>query len=244
MPASDSYGDSDDEALFIAATQAAESQARDDFEASPRATKRRRVEEPLEAQSTEEDYFDDDEMLHDGALGHGDEAREDNDPEAGKRKHLFHAPRIMANLDRVILTQTQAVPASQPWMIRGPIWKRPKIPEQRPNTISNFVTNGSERRPGQVVSHITRNGQENLLREITIGNINGVEKFSYVATIHFHNFAYLLLFPIRLLTGAAVLLSMIQLKTWQNYPQMPSRHLRLLPGTRMDSTLLDEWLRH
>ena len=137
MTGSESYGDSDDEALIHAATQADAGQIAQNFDASPRATKRRRVVGPSE------DFFEVEDLCDNDAVYNDDEVEENNDPEARKRKHLLHAPRVVANLDRVILTQTQVVPTSQPWMIRGPIWKRPKEPEGKENAISNFVINDS-----------------------------------------------------------------------------------------------------
>lgn len=180
MPTSESYGDSDDEALLAAATQASVSQVRDDFEGSPRAAKRRRVEETTQPDSNEVDYFDDDEMLDDGELKSHEQVLEDNDHAAAKRKHLYHAPRVDVNMEHVILTQTQAVPASQPWIIRGPIWKRPKLPEQDQITISNFIINGTVQRSVKVLPPLGRNRPEVRPETITIDLVNEVEKAMYV----------------------------------------------------------------
>lgn len=140
MPGSGTYGDSDDDALLLAATQNAESPEVDDFETSPRPIKRARIEGP-DLSISEEDLLGDDTLLDFG------EVQEEQSP--NKRQRLFHAPRIQANLDRVILTQTQGVPASQPWEIRGPVWKKPKpkTPEKRNGITSYFSNRQKENAP-------------------------------------------------------------------------------------------------
>lgn len=121
MTDSDDYGDSDDEALLFAATQVEDaSQAAGGFDASPRPSKRRKTTDDDHSNASG-DEFDDEELL-----------AEINDGEGGEEpakvsKYQMHAPRINANLDRVVLTQTQqALAPTQPWMIRGPIWRKPK----------------------------------------------------------------------------------------------------------------------
>jgi hypothetical protein len=137
MPESETYGDSDDDALLLVATQHEQTQGADEFEASPRPAKRARIEGPHDQTASdlgisEEDLLGDDTLLE---LG---DVQEEQSP--NKRQRLFHAPRVQANLERVILTQTQVVPASQPWEIRGPVWKRPKpkTPEKRNGIASYF----------------------------------------------------------------------------------------------------------
>lgn len=112
MTESDEYGDSDDEALLFAATQADASQAAGGFEVSPRPLKRRKT-------------TDDDEDGEDV-----DDDEEGEEEPAKISKYQMHAPKYNANLDRVVLTQTQhALAPTQPWMIRGPIWRKPKPAE-------------------------------------------------------------------------------------------------------------------
>jgi ATP-dependent DNA helicase MPH1 len=143
MTDSDDYGDSDDEALLFAATQADASQAAGGFEVSPRPSKRRKTNDHGGSNASGDD-LDDDELLN------GEDGEESEEEPAKQSKYLMHAPKINANMDRVVLTQTQQAPApTQPWMIRGPIWRKPK-PVERPvlvNKTSNFqttITKGSE----------------------------------------------------------------------------------------------------
>lgn len=149
MPNTSDYGDSDDEALLIAANQNGEGGSGDAFAESPRLTKRRRTERDVQGTRSRDDEQDDDddadlEREIDGANG---EAEEDN-AENQKRKHLLHEPRVVAPLDRVILTQTQIAPASQPWEIRGPIWKRPKPKEAaKTNGITDHFAPANQQRP-------------------------------------------------------------------------------------------------
>jgi hypothetical protein len=84
----------------------------------------------------------DDSMLLEAGLADGESS-------PNKRKHLLHAPLNQANLDRVILTQTQVAPASQPWEIRGPIWRRPKpkTPEKG-NEIAAYFPNAQKQMAG------------------------------------------------------------------------------------------------
>lgn len=121
MTDSDDYGDSDDEALLFAATQAEDaSQAAGGFEASPRLSKRRKTTNDGHSNASG-DEIDDEEILAEIGDDWGEE-----EP-AKVSKYQMHAPKINANLDRVVLTQTQQTFApTQPWMIRGPIWRRPK----------------------------------------------------------------------------------------------------------------------
>ncbi|KAE9992475.1 hypothetical protein EG327_008864 [Venturia inaequalis] len=121
MTDSDDYGDSDDEALLFAATQVEDaSQAAGGFEASPRPSKRRKTTDDGQSDASGDD-FDDEDLLADV------EAEEGEGEPAKVSKYQMHAPKINANLDRVVLTQTQqALAPTQPWMIRGPIWRKPK----------------------------------------------------------------------------------------------------------------------
>jgi ATP-dependent DNA helicase MPH1 len=142
MIESDDYGDSDDEALLFAATQADVSQAPGGFEVSPRPSKRRKTNSD-HGSNAGEDEPDDEEPLG------GDGVEEVEDEPAKKPKYLMHAPKVNANMDRVVLTQTQHVLApSQPWMIRGPIWRKPKpvkAPVLRNKAVTfQTMTKGSE----------------------------------------------------------------------------------------------------
>jgi hypothetical protein len=145
MSTSDEFGDSDDEALIFAATQADVGQIQDDFEESPRLAKRRRINSTAVDANNK---FSDEGDIGDSQGEEGIDA----DESAKKPKYLMHAPRLHPNLDRVVLTQTQIAPASQPWMIRGPIWKKPRPPEKPvskallPNILEAVQTNtkGSE----------------------------------------------------------------------------------------------------
>jgi hypothetical protein len=135
---SELYGDSDDDALLLAATQHAESQAADDSVPSPRPAKRQWVVGPTDGTTSEAD-IPEDELLNNAAfLGEG-QAEGGKSP--NRRQHLLHAPRVVTDLDRVILTQTQVVPASQPWEIRGPVWKRPKpkTPDKKDTIAACFT---------------------------------------------------------------------------------------------------------
>ena len=125
MPGSDAYGDSDDEALLWAATQHAESQAVDDFEPSPRPSKRARIDGPSD-RTTSDLTISEEDLLGDDTILEATEVQEEQSP--NKKQRLLHEPQIQANLERVILTQTQAVPPSQPWEIRGPVWRKPEPP--------------------------------------------------------------------------------------------------------------------
>jgi hypothetical protein len=135
MPDSDDFGDSDDEALLFAATQADTAQTQDDFEESPRPSKRRRTDGGGSNDSNASaDEFDDEEMFDEGGV----EDASDEPPK--KPKHLMHVPKFNPNMDRIVLTQTQRTLApSQPWMIRGPIWKKPK-PVEKPAQLKRAVT--------------------------------------------------------------------------------------------------------
>lgn len=126
MPGSESYGDSDDDALLIAATQ-----KENEFEPSPRPAKRPR-RSSCTSQSTSSEACLEIDPSNDETLEAG------KSPD--KRQHLQYAPQFVANLDRVILNQTQAAPASQPWEIRGPVWKRPKpkTPEKKSSIAGYF----------------------------------------------------------------------------------------------------------
>lgn len=143
MTDSDDYGDSDDEALLFAATQVEDaSQAAGGFDASPRPSKRRKTTDDDHSNASG-DEFDDEELLADI------EAEEGEAEPAKVSKYQMHAPKINANLDRVVLTQTQqALAPTQPWMIRGPIWRKPKPvePPVRAVTSVNIQTSakGSE----------------------------------------------------------------------------------------------------
>lgn len=142
MTESDDYGDSDDEALLFAATQVDASQVAGGFEVSPRPSKRRKTNDDDDSIASG-DNLDDEEFL-------GEDGGEEGEDEiARKSKYLMHAPKLNANMDRVVLTQTQqALAPSQPWMIRGPIWRKPK-PVETPvlgNKAVNILTaiKGSE----------------------------------------------------------------------------------------------------
>lgn len=141
MPGSDAYGDSDDDALLFAATQHGQSQAAGDFPDSDRPTKRPRIEAPINTLTSDLGFSEED-LLGDDTLLEAEGIQGEQSP--NKRQRLLHAPRINANLERVILTQTQAVPQSQPWEIRGPVWKRPKPPPPpapKVNAITSYFGN-------------------------------------------------------------------------------------------------------
>ncbi|QDS73004.1 hypothetical protein FKW77_009032 [Venturia effusa] len=135
MNDSDEFGDSDDEALLFAATQAEdESQAAGGggFEPSPRPLKRRKTTSDDRDSNASGDEVDDEEILAEVGDDEGEE-----EP-AKVSKYQMHAPKINANLDRVILTQTQqALAPTQPWMIRGPIWRKPKPAETPVLAVKN-----------------------------------------------------------------------------------------------------------
>lgn len=137
MPGSDAYGDSDDDALLEAATQHADTQQIDDFEGSPRPAKRARTEGSFN-QTTSDLELSEENFLGDDTLLEAEEIHEERSP--NKRERQLHAPRINADLSRVILDQTQAVPQSQPWEIRGPVWKRPKPPTPKKATSNGIAS--------------------------------------------------------------------------------------------------------
>merc|ERR1712000_282303 len=89
MPGSETYGDSDDDALLLAATQHAESQANDDFEGSPRPSKRARIEEPSD-RTTSALTISEEDLLGDETLLEATEGQEEQSP--GKKQRLFHEP--------------------------------------------------------------------------------------------------------------------------------------------------------
>jgi ATP-dependent DNA helicase MPH1 len=132
MTGSDEFGDSDDEALIFAATQVDAIQTHDTFEESPRPAKRRRVGHGI-------DDTDDDGSQSSQTLAGFDVTQADpNIPEEEQEERLpqipryqFHNPKVQANLNHIIITQTQLAAPSQPWMIRGPIWRKPD-PVERP----------------------------------------------------------------------------------------------------------------
>ncbi|KAF2435790.1 P-loop containing nucleoside triphosphate hydrolase protein [Tothia fuscella] len=155
----DPFGDSDDDALLYAATQIEQRQAPDEFEDSPRPSKRRRVEREIANTDDEaelSDTFGSSDTL-DGSENDFDPAKnrtENVEPQGmfppQKPRHLFHAPRINPTFNNVIVIQTQNVAHSQPWMIRGPIWKKPKIIESNQDEVTKNPVRGSEdvvRRP-------------------------------------------------------------------------------------------------
>jgi hypothetical protein len=180
---SESYGDSDDDTLLIAATQNAEHQAVDDFEPSSRPAKRQRVEGPAQGITSGASVAES-ELLDDSALLEGDLIEEENC--LNKRKHLLYAPRIRASLDCVVLTQTQTVPASQPWEIRGPIWRRPepKTPEKK-NGIAAYFTNGPKQaplpttEPSKSLAQIIAAQRKETSRVEAITTLEYVETFGY-----------------------------------------------------------------
>lgn len=150
MSESDDFGEIDDEALIFAATQADVSQVQDGFETSPRPSKRRRVERDKESDIDEDDIlsgnqeftgFPEDATQTGGAIVNGQD-EEMLPPQ--RPKHHMYAPRIIADLDKVILDQTQIAAPSQPWLIRGPIWRRPKAVEHSQNGNPNTPVRGSE----------------------------------------------------------------------------------------------------
>ena len=60
-------------------------------------------------------------------------------------RHLIHEPTLTVDLsDQITLTETQIIPSSQPWMIRGPIWKKPQSPELQVEEASNSRAGPSE----------------------------------------------------------------------------------------------------
>ena len=135
MPGIEIFGDSDDEALLFAATQHEGSGQIDDFEDSPRPKKRARIGRKHDQTSSELGISEENLLRDDSLL----EATELVEKSPNKRERQLYAPRINANLDRVILTQTQAVPQSQPWEIRGPVWRKPKVPTpKKMNGIGSY----------------------------------------------------------------------------------------------------------
>jgi hypothetical protein len=155
---SDDFGDSDDEALLIAATQAGTTQTQEDgFDGSPRPAKRRRVEREI-GDTDDEDNLSEPSSQSLGGFdvtqadtNFPDEEEQENYPPQ-RPKHHFYTPKVNANLNRIIVTQTQLAAPSQPWMIRGPIWRKPK-PVGSPNPVGkpqnvfakpNVVVRGSE----------------------------------------------------------------------------------------------------
>ncbi|KIW07582.1 uncharacterized protein PV09_01535 [Verruconis gallopava] len=165
MSDSELYGLSDDDALLIAATQQVESQAAEvDFVTSPRPRKRQCTQDRFDDRSSEGNIPEDGLLSDDELLESGDVQAES----PNRRQRLFHAPRIQANLEHVIISQTQVVPPSQPWQIRGPVWKKPKdmTPEKR-CSIASYFTN--EQKP----ESIPRQGHtKNLAQIIATSNSN------------------------------------------------------------------------
>lgn len=153
MSAIDEFGDSDDEALIFAATQADKNTAQDNIEGSPRPAKKRRIECEV-ANTDDEDELSDtlqsSHTLHDSQDdGNQDDFEAGEEDEQGmfppmKPRHLFHAPRINPVFDNLVVTQTQVAPPSQAWMIRGPIWKKPKITDEGRHRITQTSIQGSE----------------------------------------------------------------------------------------------------
>jgi hypothetical protein len=151
MLGSDPFGDSDDEALIFAATQAVALEAQDTFEESPRPAKRRRVGREVcdtddgdDISETSNETFEGFDVTQADGQVLDDEEQKITTPQIAR--YQSHNPKIVANLDRVIVTQTQVIAPSQPWMIRGPVWRKPKSVEEPRNGCLkvNPVVRGSE----------------------------------------------------------------------------------------------------
>jgi hypothetical protein len=180
MPGSDPFGDSDDEALIIAATQAGAVETQDTFDEFPRPAKRRRVVRDV----SDTDDGNDSSELSSGTLEEfdvtqadthvpDDEEQENCTPQ--KPRHQFHNPKLVANLDRIIVTHTQVVAPSQPWMIRGPVWRKPKsVGDPRDGLLKpNPVVRGSEDAMRQESSEDDEIEVEGLMDEIIASNVIG-----------------------------------------------------------------------
>jgi hypothetical protein len=171
---SDNFGDSDDEALLIAATQAGETHIQDVFEGSPRPAKRRRLEREVndtdddslsEPDSQSSEGFD---VTQDATQFPLEEEQENYPP--NRPKYQLYTPQVNANLNRIIVTQTQVPAPSQPWMIRGPIWRKPK-PVESPRPVSK-PQNGFAR-PDLVV----RGSEDAMRRKSLSEDEDAVEEF-------------------------------------------------------------------
>jgi len=178
MSESDIFGDSDDEALIIAATQVGATEAQNGFEGSPRPAKRRRV--AREVEDTEDDGFSSGSRRSQALGGSqsdpahaGDDVLVDEEQQEDafrqKPKYLTYTPKINANLDRLIVAQTQTAAPSQPWAIRGPIWRKPKPVGNGLNASSISDVQGSEDRVPTLLSEDEDEIEEIASRTSTVG---------------------------------------------------------------------------
>jgi len=157
---SDDFGDSDDDLLVLAATQLENLHGVDDeFDLSPRPAKRARLQErqslnirqALDGQDDREDaswYSFANSLPSESEEANTTPAPENSESKAKSSKrsrYRIHEPSREIDLAGQVFTQTLPPQSSQPWMIRGPIWKKSKPPDSMPKPFSQGPFQLSER---------------------------------------------------------------------------------------------------
>jgi len=158
-PDSDDFGDSDDDLLVLAATQLENLHGIDEFDVSPRPAKRARLQErqtvdichALDGQDDREDvswYGSANSVRKEAEEANTTPTLENSESEAKSSKrsrYRIHEPSRDIDLAGQVFTQTQPPQSSQPWMIRGPIWKKARLPESTSKPFSQQPFQLSER---------------------------------------------------------------------------------------------------